>query len=127
MRYLILILLLVPALSLQAMERIRGHYKIVGKLPGMHSLEKVVFEEFLNFGCNHCNRFYNSTHELRQKEKGRVEFRDIPIIFKGQDDAPLRFYYVARKHGKGDLVKEELFKNICYTEVHLRAENGRFT
>ena len=58
LRYLILILLLVPALSLQAKERIRGHYKIVGKLPGMHSLEKVVFEEFLNFNCTHCNNFY---------------------------------------------------------------------
>ncbi len=110
LRYLILILLLVPAFSLQAKERIRGHYKIVGKLPGMHSLEKVVFEEFLNFGCPHCNNLYKSTREFRQNEKGRIEFRDIPITFRGQDDAPLRFFYVARKMGKGDLVKAELFK-----------------
>ena len=110
LRYLILILLLVPALYLQAKERIRGHYKIVGKLPRMHSLEKVVFEEFLNFGCPHCNNLYKSTREFRQNEKGRIEFRDIPITFRGQDDAPLRFFYVARKMGKGDLVKAELFK-----------------
>ena len=31
-------------------------------------------------------------------------------MFKGQDDSPLRLYYVARKIGKGDLIKDELFK-----------------
>ena len=109
-RYLIFFLLLILALPVNSAERIRGHYAEVGKVPKAHTLEKVVFEEFMNFGCPHCNNLREASIEFRKQQKDRVEFIDIPIVFRGQDDAPLRLYYVARKLGKGDQIKDELFK-----------------
>ena len=109
-RYLIIFLLLILALPLHSAERIRGHYAVVGKVPKAHTVEKVVFEEFMNFGCPHCNNLREASNEFRKQQKDRVEFIDIPIVFRGQDDAPLRLYYVARKLGKGDQIKDELFK-----------------
>ena len=109
-RYLIIFLLLILALPVNSAERIRGHYAVVGKVPKAHTVEKVVFEEFMNFGCPHCNNLREASIEFRKQQKDRVEFIDIPIVFRGQDDAPLRLYYVARKLGKGDQIKDELFK-----------------
>ena len=109
-RYLIFFLLLILALPVNSAERIRGHYAVVGKVPKAHTVEKVVFEEFMNFGCPHCNNLREASIELRKQQKDYVEFIDIPIVFRGQDDAPLRLYYVARKLGKGDQIKDELFK-----------------
>ncbi len=109
-RYLIIFLLLILTLPLNSAERIRGHYAVVGKVPKAHTVEKVVFEEFMNFGCPHCNNLREASIEFRKQQKDHVEFIDIPIVFRGQDDAPLRLYYVARKLGKGDQIKDELFK-----------------
>ena len=70
----------------------------------------------MNFGCPHCNNLREASIEFRKQQKDRVEFIDIPIVFRGQDDAPLRLYYVASKLGKGDQIKDELFKAcLLYT------------
>lgn len=94
---------------LMAQDAIRGQYQPVGPVPQKHSLDKVVFEEFLNFGCPHCNNFRNQTKEFKEKYKGTVEFVDVPILFRGQGDAPLRLYYVAKKLGRADEVKHAIF------------------
>ena len=109
-RSLFFLVLLVFALPLQGADRIRGHYEVIGQVPNFHSIQKVVFEEFMNFGCPHCNNLRKASLTFRKQQKDRVEFHDIPITFQGQDDAPLRLFYVARKQGKGDLIKNELFK-----------------
>ena len=43
---------LVLAGSVSAKESIQGHYDVVGNVPAAHSLKKVVYEEFMNFGCS---------------------------------------------------------------------------
>ena len=96
--------------SVSAKESIRGHYDVVGNVPVAHSLKKVVYEEFMNFGCSHCNNLHKASRDFRKIFTDKVEFIDIPIVFRGQDDSPLRLYYVARKIGKADLIKDELFK-----------------
>ncbi len=58
----------------------------------------------------HCNNLYKASRNFRKKFADKVEFIDIPIVFRGQDDSPLRLYYVAKKIGKGDLIIDELFK-----------------
>ena len=98
------------AFSLSAKESIRGHFEIVGSVPTAHSVKKVVFEEFMNFGCPHCNQLHKASIKFRKKFADKVEFIDIPIVFRGQNDSPLRLYYVARKIGKGKLIKDEIFK-----------------
>ena len=96
--------------SVVAKESIRGYYDAVGNIPAAHSVKKVVYEEFMNFGCPHCNNLYKASRNFRKKFADKVEFIDIPIVFRGQDDSPLRLYYVAKKIGKGDLIIDELFK-----------------
>ena len=103
---------LLMSLSLAFAEsKIRGEYEVLGQAPKPHSLEKVLFEEFMNFGCPHCNHFFELSKEMKAKYKGKVEFVDMPVLFQGQEDHPLRLYYVAKSVGKEELVKEELFKS----------------
>jgi predicted DsbA family dithiol-disulfide isomerase len=109
-KVILIIFGLALAFPVYAKESIRGHFEIIGSVPSVHSVKKVVFEEFMNFGCSHCNTLHNASKDFRKKFADKVEFIDIPIVFRGQDDSPLRLYYVARKIGKGKLIKDELFK-----------------
>ena len=109
LKLILLTLGIVMSFSISANEKIRGHYKLVGNKPESKSIKKIVFEEFINFGCSHCNKLHKASKEFRKNFADQIEFVDIPIVFKGQDDSPLRLYYVARKIGKGDLIKDELF------------------
>ena len=58
-----------------------------------------------------CPITFVSTANAVSYCNGKVEFVDVPIVFRGQDDSPLRLYYVARKIGKANLIKDELFKS----------------
>ena len=109
LKLVLLTLGIVMSFSISANDKIRGHYKLVGNKPESNSIKKIVFEEFINFGCSHCNKLHKASKEFRKNFADQIEFVDIPIVFKGQDDSPLRLYYVARKIGKGDLIKDELF------------------
>ena len=109
LKLILLALGIIMSFSISANEKIRGHYKLVGNKPESKSIKKIVFEEFINFGCSHCNKLHKASKEFRKNFADQIEFIDIPIVFKDQDDSPLRLYYVARKIGKGDLIKDELF------------------
>ncbi len=109
LKLILLALGIIMSFSISANEKIRGHYKLVGNKPESKSIRKIVFEEFINFGCSHCNKLHKASKEFRKNFADQIEFVDIPIVFKDQDDSPLRLYYVARKIGKGDLIKDELF------------------
>ena len=118
-KIILLICSSVMVFSVVAKESIRGHYDVVGNIPAAHSVKKVVYEEFMNFGCPHCNNLYKASRNLRKKFADKVEFIDIPIVFRGQDDSPLRLYYVAKKIGKGDLIIDELFKSSFAHNVNV--------
>ena len=57
---------LVLAGSVSAKESIQGHYDVVGNVPAAHSLKKVVYEEFMNFGCSHCNNLHKASRNFRE-------------------------------------------------------------
>ena len=109
LKLVLLVLGFVMSFSISANEKIRGHYKLVGNKPESKSITKIIFEEFINFGCSHCNKLHKASKEFRKNFADQIEFVDIPIVFKDQDDSPLRLYYVARKIVKGDLIKDVLF------------------
>ena len=100
-KLILLILGLILSFSLSANEKIRGHYKLVGNKPDSKSIKNIVIEEFINFGSSHCNKLHKASKEFRKNFAGQIEFVDIPIVFKGQDDSPLRLYYVAKKNRQG--------------------------
>ena len=109
LKLILLALGIIMSFSISANQKIRGHYTLVGNKPESKSIKKIVFEEFINFGCSHCNKLHKASKEFRKNFADQIEFVDIPIVFKDQDDSPLRLYYVARKIGKGNLIKDELF------------------
>jgi len=117
---LILIILLTVSLNLAlGQDSIRGNYSLVGQIPKKNSLKNIIFEEFINFGCSHCNKLHKASKNFRIKYSEKVKFIDIPILFRGQNDAPLRLYFIAKKIGKGNLVKNELFKASFENEVNV--------
>ncbi|MBF0237557.1 MAG: thioredoxin domain-containing protein [SAR324 cluster bacterium] len=88
----------------------KAPYEVIGTAPAKHSLDKVVVEEFMNFGCPHCNHFHEMSEKIRLDYAYRVEFVTIPILFRGQNDAPLRLFYIAQSLGQGEKVKAEILK-----------------
>ena len=111
--FLTFVLLLITSLlvfEIFGNDSIRGNYFVVGKIPDKNSTKEIVYEEFINFGCSHCNNLHKASKSFRRNFSDKVKFIDIPIVFRGQNDAPLRLYFIAKKIGKGDLIKDELFK-----------------
>lgn len=119
MKALLILVTLLWSTSATWAAEIRGYYTAVGKTPTPHSVEKIRFEEFINFGCPHCNSLRQASQQMREEYADRVNFIDIPIAFRGQDDSPIRLYYVAERMGKGEMVKNELFKTRFEYDVNV--------
>ena len=72
---LIFIFLITVSLNFTlANNEIRGNYTLVGQIPKKNSLKKVIFEEFINFGCSHCNKLHNASKKFRTKFSDKVSF-----------------------------------------------------
>lgn len=88
---------------------IDGQYDKIDTIPQEHSLDQVVFEEFLNFSCPHCNNFRTVAKPLFDKFGTRIKRIYIPILFRGQADYPLRLFFIAQAEDKEEIVKNALF------------------
>jgi len=90
---------------------LQGKYTVLaGKTaPAPHTLDVVVVEEFLNFSCPHCNAFREVAKPVFAKYGKRLKLVRIPVLFRGQGDAPLRLFYVAQAHDREDEIDEALF------------------
>ncbi|MDH5753580.1 MAG: DsbA family protein [Deltaproteobacteria bacterium] len=97
------------ALQGAAAGQLKGEFDKVGNVPAVKSLDKVVFEEFFNFTCPHCNNFRKASKSMLDKHAKRLKIVNTPIIFPKQADYPLRLYYVAEKLGKGEEIKALIF------------------
>ena len=100
------IFLLAVAFSLMvsyagAQGKIRGTYEVLGKLPPKNSMDKVVFEEFINFACPHCNNFRLLSREMKERYKDLVEFVDVPILFRGAGRCAIALVLCRQVYGKG--------------------------
>lgn len=92
-----------------AAPEIAGQYVAIGTVPARHSLERVAFEEFLNFTCPHCNNFRGEAKGLFVKYGQRIQRIYVPILFRGQQDEPLRLFFIAEAAGKTEQVKDAIF------------------
>ena len=100
--------MLFPLISVSGAE-VEGEFKAIGKVPEKGSQKTLVFEEFLNFTCPHCNNFRTASKPLLVKYAKRIRYEAIPILFRGQSDYPLRLYYIAQRAGREHEIKELLF------------------
>lgn len=79
----------------------------------------MVVEEFLNFSCPHCNKFREVAKPVFEKYGKRVKLVRIPILFRGQDDAPLRLFYIGQAKGLEDRLDEALFSASFKSNVNV--------
>jgi predicted DsbA family dithiol-disulfide isomerase len=96
-------------LGYAAVAQVEGDYERIGSVPNAHTAEKVLFEEYINFTCPHCNNFLQAAASMKEKYGKRLEIVYVPILFRGQSDAALRLFYVAQKAGKEKPVMDALF------------------
>jgi protein-disulfide isomerase len=80
--------------------QLEGQFEPIAALPEPHSLDVVVFQEYLNFTCPHCNNFRDASKPLFSKYGKRLKVEYIPILFRGQNDAPLRLFFIAQRAGR---------------------------
>ena len=110
MRLLTLPLLLLVCAALPLKAQVEGVFEAIGTVPAKHSVDVVVFEEYLNFTCPHCNTFRLASIPLRTRFGNRVQFQNIPILFRGQSDAIVRLFYIAQRAGNGEQMKDTIFE-----------------
>ena len=108
-RLLTLPVLLLVCTALPLKAQIEGVFDAIGPLPAKHSVDVVVFEEYLNFTCPHCNNFRLAFEPLKARFGDRVQFQNIPILFRGQSDSILRLFYIAQRAGDEEQMKETIF------------------
>ena len=107
-KILCVVALVLPA-PLWAAPEIDGQYVSIATVPAQHSIERVTFEEFLNFTCPHCNNFRGAAKGLFEKYGQRINRIYVPILFRGQEDYPLRLFYIAQAEGKQEQIKDAIF------------------
>jgi predicted DsbA family dithiol-disulfide isomerase len=72
-------------------------------------VDTVLWEEYLNFTCPHCNNFRGAQQPLLKKFGDKLQVVQIPVLFRGQNDAALRLFHIGAREGKKQIVLDALF------------------
>jgi protein-disulfide isomerase len=100
-------------------QALTGKYTVLTTAPAPHSLDVVVVEEFLNFTCPHCNNFREVAKPVFAKYGRRLKLVRVPVLFRGQIDAPLRLFYIAQANGKEEQIDQALFDAAFRSNVNV--------
>lgn len=98
---------------------LKGKFEILKDEPSTHQPGKVKVIEFADFYCPHCHHFEETGVPLLQKEFGnKIEITMVgfPVI-PGKLPTPFDMYEQAKLMGKGDRMKEILFRTIHKDKV----------
>jgi protein-disulfide isomerase len=96
-------------LASAATAQIQGDYERIGTVPNVGAAESVLWEEYLNFTCPHCNNFRGAQKPLLKKWGAKLKVVHIPVLFRGQNDAALRLFHIAAREGKEQSILDALF------------------
>jgi predicted DsbA family dithiol-disulfide isomerase len=99
----------VGVLGFPAVAQIQGDYERIGAVPNPNTAQTVLFEEYLNFTCPHCNNFRQAAADLKAKFGKRLNVTYIPVLFRGQNDAMMRLFFIAQREGKEHAALDALF------------------
>lgn len=78
--------------------------------PVPHAGTKPEVVEIFNFKCPHCFTLSPHTAEWAEKNKARFDFRSVPVYWGKQTDIPVRAFFAAEFLGKGEAMKQAIFK-----------------
>ena len=95
--------------------------------PGTYEPGKVKIVEFMKFGCGHCNVLNQYMPELKKKYGDKLEVVYKPMLWRSlpQDLASkksIEAYILANRSGKGEEMKDALFKAIWVDKKDITSE-----
>ena len=116
---LLVLVMLMPGVAFSQSTKFNGDFTTIQTPPKPNSLEVVVFDEYLNFTCPHCNNFRKAAKALKEKYKKSLKINYIPVLFRNQSDFPLRLFFIAQAKNKTEEVKELLFDTAFEHNVNI--------
>ncbi len=95
--------------------------------PGTYEPGKVKITEFLKFNCGHCYALNPQMSDLKQKYGNKLEITYIPMLWRTvPQDQPfiksIEAYILASRMGKGEEMKDALFKAMFVDKKDLTSE-----
>jgi len=111
----LLALILMPLLahSVQAAEFKEGvHYTQLPQAVRTADPSKVEVVEMFGYWCPHCNNFERYLEPWKRQQDSAVDFKHVPVVFRGNQEEFARAYYVAKELGVEAQAHPQLFNMI---------------
>ena len=105
---LLTLLFLLPV-GVQADEKIRGKYEVIGDINKLNNVKTIEMTEFFNYSCGHCYRFLETSKRLHKKFKDKLHHKKSPIYWGNQTAYPSMAFYIADELGVEEEFTQELF------------------
>ncbi|MBC8287827.1 MAG: DsbA family protein [Nitrospinae bacterium] len=105
---LMAVFLLLPG-WVQAGDKIRGKYEVIGDISKLKNVKTIEMSEFFNYSCGHCYRFLETSKRLRSKFKDKLHHKKFPIYWGNQTAYPAMAFYIADELGIEEEFTQELF------------------
>lgn len=105
---LIAVFLLLPG-WVQADEKIRGKYEVIGDINKLKNVKTIKMSEFFNYSCGHCYKFLETSKRLHAKFKDKLHHKKFPIYWGNQSAYPAMAFYIADELGVEEEFTQELF------------------
>ena len=105
---LLVVLFLLPV-AVQADEKIRGKYEVIGDINKLNNVKTIEMTEFFNYSCGHCYRFLETSKRLHKKFKDKLHHKKSPIYWGNQTAYPSMAFYIADELGVEEEFTQELF------------------
>lgn len=93
----------------QADEKIRGKYEVIGDISKLKNVKTIQMAEFFNYSCGHCYRFLEASKRLHSKFKDKLHHKKFPIYWGNQTAYPAMAFYIADELGLEEEFTQELF------------------
>lgn len=87
-----------------------GKYVLLSDEAGTREPEKIKIMEFISFYCGHCYQFEGMKPKLKEKYGNILEIELRPIVWGDQSIKTVEAYLLAKEFGKGEEMKDALFK-----------------
>ena len=115
---LLVVLFLLPG-WVQADEKIRGKYEVIGDINKLKDVKTIKMVEFFNYSCGHCYRFLETSKRLRSKFKDKLHHKKFPIYWGNQTAYPAMAFYIADELGVEEEFTQELFNTSFKLNINI--------
>jgi protein dithiol oxidoreductase (disulfide-forming) len=105
----LLVLFFLLPVGVQADEKIRGKYEVIGDINKLKNVKTIEMTEFFNYSCGHCYRFLETSKRLHKKFKDKLHHKKSPIYWGNQTAYPSMAFYIADELGVEEEFTQELF------------------